>query len=129
MGGVVGVTTTLLQQFLGIFAGFDVPVLPGVFFHGMLFPSCVNREVETQAKIAVNAYNRRMRRDLQLVRVLRAVTGVSSFTPYYITLEAKDGKGEVRTYKTHAAFELMLVVSMFITSPCLPSFISSLKYP
>ncbi|KAI4378791.1 hypothetical protein MLD38_016222 [Melastoma candidum] len=82
--------------------GFDVPVLPGVFFHGMLFPSCVNREVETLAKIAVKTYNRRMGKDLQLVRVLRAVTGVSSCTPYYITLEAKDGKGEVRTYQTHA---------------------------
>ncbi|KAI4378787.1 hypothetical protein MLD38_016218 [Melastoma candidum] len=82
--------------------GFDVPVLPGVFFHGMLFPSIVNHEVEMQAKIAVKTYNQRMRKDLQLVRVLRAVTGVSSCTPYYITLEAKDGKGEVRTYQTHA---------------------------
>ncbi|KAI4378792.1 hypothetical protein MLD38_016223 [Melastoma candidum] len=82
--------------------GFDVPVLPGVFFNGMLFPSIANHEVETLAKIAVKTYNRRMGKDLQLVRVLRAVTGVQHFTPYYITLEAKDGKGEVRTYQTHA---------------------------
>ncbi|THG12316.1 hypothetical protein TEA_001503 [Camellia sinensis var. sinensis] len=87
--------------------GFDVSNIPGVNEFHQILPMDINQDTknyEWYSQLAVDEYNRRIKdanRELEFVKVLKAMAQGANAIRFYMTVNSKDlaGGGNIKTYQ------------------------------